>query len=265
MKELFQLLEIKHIAFGVGICMIRIMSLLAVASFFSKQYIGGVARKVCVFSLSIILLPLVYPTLHDAPNEFIPYLVIIFKEAFLGSIMGFLVNFIFFVSQSVGFLIDIQRGASMASIFDPMSGSQTSPLGSLFLRIVVTLFFSTGAIYFFLDVVYSSYIVWPVFEFFPDFKNLLPEFFLKKFADDFMIQLGSLVGPVLFVLFLTEFGLGLVTRFAPQLNVFFLSMPIKSALAMFFIILYMNFLLEFFKKKFIEGDKLILFFQSFFK
>ena len=53
-------------------------------------------------------------------------------------------------------------------------------------------------------------------------------------------------GPVFFLLFLAEFGLGLITRFAPQLNVFFLAMPVKSELAMFFFILYLSYLARYF-------------------
>ena len=41
-------------------------------------------------------------------------------------------------------------------------------------------------------------------------------------------------------MFLAEVGLALVSRFAPQLQVFFLAMPIKSALALLVLILYMK-------------------------
>ena len=44
--------------------------------------------------------------------------------------------------------------------------------------------------------------------------------------------------PIIFAMFLAEFGLGLVSRFVPQLQVFFMAMPIKSALAMFMFSIY---------------------------
>jgi type III secretion protein T len=44
--------------------------------------------------------------------------------------------------------------------------------------------------------------------------------------------------PVLIAMFLAEMGLALISRFAPQLQVFFLAMGIKSALAMFVLAVY---------------------------
>lgn len=47
-----------------------------------------------------------------------------------------------------------------------------------------------------------------------------------------------LSAPVMFAMFLAEIGLALVSRFVPQLQVFFLAMPIKSGLAMFILAIY---------------------------
>ncbi len=46
-------------------------------------------------------------------------------------------------------------------------------------------------------------------------------------------------------MFLAEIGLALVSRFVPQLQVFFLAMPIKSALAMLVLLLYMATLFDY--------------------
>jgi len=50
--------------------------------------------------------------------------------------------------------------------------------------------------------------------------------------------------PVLVAMFLAEVGLALVSRFAPQLQVFFMAMPIKSALAMLVLMLYASALFD---------------------
>ncbi len=51
--------------------------------------------------------------------------------------------------------------------------------------------------------------------------------------------------PAIISMFLAEVGLALVSRFAPQLQVFFLAMSIKSALALLVMVLYMNTLFEY--------------------
>ena len=76
-----------------------------------------------------------------------------------------------------------------------------------------------------------------------------------SFASDAPIQvLGALDGmlkttvvisaPVIIIMFLATLGLGLVNRTAPQLNVFFLSMPIKSALGIAMLVIYLQYILD---------------------
>ena len=53
-----------------------------------------------------------------------------------------------------------------------------------------------------------------------------------------------IAAPVIIIMFLATIGLGLVNRTAPQLNVFFLSMPVKSALGIAMLIIYIPFILD---------------------
>ena len=86
-------------------------------------------------------------------------------------------------------------------------------------------------------------------------------FFLNA-ADLFMRLTVLLAAPVIIALFVSDFGLGLVNRFSPQLNVFFLSMPIKSAVAMFVLLLYVPVLFYFLQQKYIELDTLFVFLSN---
>jgi type III secretion protein T len=83
---------------------------------------------------------------------------------------------------------------------------------------------------------------------------------LPKFSPEMPVELLYLMdklmrmavlfsAPVIFVMFLAEIGLGLVSRFVPQLQVFFLAMPIKSALAMFMFSVYTAVLLGYLAKE----------------
>ena len=64
-------------------------------------------------------------------------------------------------------------------------------------------------------------------------------------ALDTMLRVTVVISaPVIIVMFLATLGLGLVNRTAPQLNVFFLSMPVKSALGMAMLIIYIPFILD---------------------
>lgn len=234
------------------ICSSRILGFCSVSIFFSSQYLTGICRRAFIVALALPLFLPMYTKglelLHSEPIALI--LGIAIKEILLGILMGWLSNFIFYAAQSVGFLIDTQRGASMASLFDPLSNSQTSPLGDFLLKFVMVLALLTGGFLGFMKIIYWSYEKIPIFSTFDLFKIDGIQFFNEHMGGNLFEKIVLLGGPIFFILFLSEFGLGLVTRFAPQLNVFFLSMPIKSELAMFFFILYLSYLSKYFCSNF---------------
>lgn len=260
----FSIKEVTTICVMVSICMVRMAATLAIAPFFSRQFVVGPCRNVVTFALCMPLFYFILPTIPKGEIQILYMGIIIIKEAVIGIILGFVTSFVFYVAEGVGFVVDVQRGASMATIFDPMAGSQTSLMGSFLIQVMSVLFFTMGGITFFLKMMYSTYQLWPVFSYFPQFDDN----FVKFFADmigQMMTVLFCLAAPILIVIFLSEFGLGLVNRFAPQLNVFFLSMPIKSWISMFFLMAYLGLLSNFFIKYFTEESKLSEFINLFMK
>ena len=231
----------------LGLCQARILGFASVSVFFSNQFITGLARNAIVIAFSLLLIPALGADCQSLLKDSFGWvLCIIIKEVFIGIILGWLSNALFYVAQCVGFLIDTQRGASMASMFDPLSNSQTSPLGDFLMKFLLTLIFVSGLFMGLLKVVYCSYEQIPLWVSSNIFERCNFSFFNFAMGTEVLNKIMLLGGPVLFILFLAEFGLGLVTRFAPQLNVFFLSMPIKSELAMFFFILYLSYLTRYF-------------------
>ena len=81
---------------------------------------------------------------------------------------------------------------------------------------------------------------------------MTPEFITGFFFEAIKTAM-LLAAPMLIALFLSEFGLGLINRFAPQLNVFFLSMPIKSAVAVLILIFYFRFFISYLKTLLIQN------------
>ena len=231
----------------LGFCSSRVLGFCSVSVFFASQYLTGLARRALVLALSLVILPQLFEPsmtlLRDHRGLFVLSLI---KEVLIGVLFGWLTNFLFYVAQGVGFIIDTQRGASMASLFDPISNSQTSPLGDFLMKFVLTLAITCGGLLLFLKGLYFSYEQVPVFTPLNPLPPTWNAFFTHAMGGQLFYLLVLLGGPVLFILFLSEFGLGLVTRFAPQLNVFFLSMPIKSELAMLFFILYLSYLTRWF-------------------
>jgi type III secretion protein T len=132
----------------------------------------------------------------------------------------------------------------MAATINPLTGHDTSPIGMLLNIAFITFFFLVGGFGLLLDIVYESYRLWPPDRFWPRF-DIDNAGLLVGLVNRLALLAMLLASPALVIMFMAELGLALVSRFAPQLQVFFLAMPIKSALGIFVLLIYAATLFEF--------------------
>ena len=240
----------KEILYTMALAMPRMVGMMTALSFLGPNMLGGaLVRNGVAAALSLLVYPIVSAQIAEAQLSALQFAGAAAKEFLIGMLVGSVVMVIFWAVQAVGNFIDNQRGATMASSMDPLVGEQSSPLGLFMTQSMVAVFFATGLFNGFLDGVYLSYELWPATSFWPYMDTNVLTFFVAQFA--LISQIALVVGgPVVIAMFLSELGLGFVSRFAPQLNVFFLSMPVKSAVASLMLILFWGVLIVFF------GDKL---------
>ena len=218
----------------------RMMACFLFLPILSKQVLGGtMIRNGVLCSLALFVFPMVDQ--HTLPTKTAPLWVITIlgKEVLLGLLIGFIAAVPFWAVAACGFLIDNQRGATMASMFNPVLGSQSTPTAVLLTQTLITLFFSGGSFITFMSALFKSYHSWPLNTFYPTFTQAWVGFFYEQFQQ--MLRFGVLMAaPLVLAMFLTEFGLALISRFAPQLNVFVLAMPVKSAVVSVLLIVYLS-------------------------
>jgi len=219
----------------------RMLALFSMLPIFSKQILPGSARNAVAISMSLFIFPTFAQSLELGSMNVLLYGGLVIKEIVIGLLMGFGLSVLFHAVGAMGFLIDNQRGSTMASSVDPMTGSQTSPLGLFMTQVLATFFMVSGAAFVVLFAVYQSYALIPVGAFLPDFGSDGVAFFLG-IMDQLMVLAVLMAAPAMIAMFLSELGLGLVSRFAPQLNVFFLAMPVKSAVGILLLALYISLL-----------------------
>ena len=219
----------------------RILAFLSTALLFSQSAMTRIARNGLIFVLCLPLVPPNLATLQSEQLTHAHYLLILLKEFLIGFSLGYTIGWIFWAVQAAGALIDNQRGAAIAESIDPLQGHQTSPLGNLFSQAISTYLFTTGGVLVLIGIAYQSFILWPIWSFFPVFTPDFPRLFLK-ILDHGMRFAFIIAAPVVLVMFMAEAALALVSRFAPQVQVFILAMPIKSGLAIFMLILYVTIL-----------------------
>ncbi len=214
----------------------RILALFAVLPIFNPQLVPGMIRLGAAAAVGGLMAPALAPVVpeHIAATQM---LLMICKEAFIGFALGYAIAIPFWAFEAVGFLIDNQRGASIAATLNPLTGNDSSPLGILFNQAFIVFFFISGGFLLILGILYDSFALWPIYEWVPTFRAQTVPLLIAQLNR--MVLLTLLFGaPVIVSMFLAELGLALVSRFVPQLQVFFLAMPIKSALAMMVLMMY---------------------------
>ena len=233
--------DVKGFLSALSLVQARLMPLFLLAPFMNRSMVPRTIAFGLAAGLGLLIAPMLLP--YKLPSG-IELIMLLTKEALIGVVLGYALALPFWTMEAVGFIVDNQRGASMSATLNPMTGHDSSPLGMLVGFAFITYFFVSGGLQWVLSLIYDSYRMWPPLTFWPNWGPDSAAVLMKQ-LNGFVLTSLLLAAPVLVAMFLTELGLAFVSRFAPQLQVFFLAMPIKSALGIFVMILYASTLFDY--------------------
>ena len=216
-----------NVLVALGAVMARVGAAVWIAPFLGGKLVPTMVKAGLTLLFALMLHGQVAATLPSEIGTPLA-LAILAKEVFVGVALGFVGALVFWAAEAAGRLADTARGANLAEVLVPQSGMRTSPLGELSFQLTLVLFIVLGGHRIFITALGASYLTIPVAAF-PDVHGLGGFALLsgRLTADLFLIAL-SLAAPVVATIFLTDVTLGLINRFTPQVNVFFLAMPAKA-------------------------------------
>ena len=215
----------------------RLYAFLSTSQLLASTAVPGMARVAAILSLAVVAVPINYAHVDSFDRTAASFAIFFVKEYAIGFVLGYVVGWIFWAVESAGALIDNQRGAAIAASIDPLQGHETSPLGILFSQAFLTYIFASGAVLPIIGLIYQSYLIWPATSGIPIITDQFPALVLNV-ADTAMQIVVVIAAPIVAIMFIAELALAMVSRFAPQVQVFILAMPIKSGLAIFILIFY---------------------------
>ncbi|WP_027185216.1 type III secretion system export apparatus subunit SctT [Desulfovibrio inopinatus] len=219
--------------------MARMVPIFSMVPYLGGKLVNQVVRNAMMLGLVLFIFPAISVSVPENANFSWHVLGLAVKEVCIGLLIGFELSLFFWAVEGAGKVLDSQRELMSAGTQDPISGEQTSPLGSLLLHVAVVYFVMAGGLMSFLTMLFDSYRVWPVYSFFPAFDGSAFGDFLAGQLHLLFEILIVVAAPLSIMFFLSDFGLGLVARVASQLNVFQVSMALKSGLASAILIVYM--------------------------
>ncbi len=244
----------------VLMAMPRLMPVFFILPVFSGQAILGMVRNSLILLLAMFVAPAVAAgnLLQMAPLVLIG---LILKEVLIGFLLAFAFSLFLWAIQSAGHLIDFQSGSANAAFFDPVSGHDGGPTAAFLMYLASALFMVGGGFEATLALIFESYRIWPPDSFLPNVGVALEHFAMKE-GDGLMTLTIKLAAPVVLVLVVVELGLGLVNRIAPHLNVFSVAPPLKGALAMLMLVLFLHFIYEALRSSFSPNSGMLAFLRS---
>ncbi len=199
--------------------MIRISALLMTAPILSMKAVNLRIRVIVAIALTITIYPLIeWPILDPlSPNG----LVEVFHQAMIGAVMGLMLQVVAAAFVVAGQSISTTMGLAMATMSDPNLGT-VPVIGQLLTILASLLFLGCGGHIVLIEMLLESFRLLPIGQ-----RLILPEIYQELIAWSSTIFLGAvlLALPIISIMLLINIGMGIVTRAAPQLNIFAVGFP----------------------------------------
>jgi len=200
----------------------RILGLIMVAPLFGHR---SVPRQVKV-GLGVFLAIIISPTLPPLPDVLLGSwqgLHILVQQLLIGIALGFVMRVVFAAFEMAGEIVGLQMGLGFASFFDPQSAGQTLVLSRFFNLLAMLVFLAVNAHLLVVALLAESFATLPI-----STAPLTAEGFrgVANFGATLFVIGLQIALPLIAVLLMVNLALGILTRSAPQLNIFAIGFPI---------------------------------------
>lgn len=215
-------------ALGAGIFVFaRVLGFIRFAPVLNRKEIPGLIKVSFALVLTIILMM----TVETGPMPSQTSLILgLFLNVVGGMLIGFIANCIVLAIAAAGDMINMQMGLSSAMVLDPTAGAQVSILGNFFGILAVILFIDIGGLYWLINALHRTFEIFPVFAQAIPMDKLVNQDYLIKITSNILYVGLQIASPVLLATLGQDLILGIISKTAPQVNVFQLSFLFKPVL-----------------------------------
>ena len=233
---------------------LRILALMSSAPLFSHESVPVVVRVGLAFAITFV----VAATLPMAPFVS-PFsaagMVMVVQQILVGVAIGLAMQLVFAAVTLAGDLIGLQMGLSFASFVDPQNAEQAPIVGGFLSLILMLVFLAINGHLALVAAMVDSFTVMPVG---PGGWKALDAMRLVEAGSGLFATGVALSLPVVGALLLVNLTLGVLTRTAPQLNLFAVGFPVTLAVGLVMLLLAMPFALPALQQALERGLALLL-------
>ncbi len=201
---------------------LRVLALFTAAPVFSSRAIPIRAKVALAFFValasqaSLVDMPVIG---FDDPQV----LSVVVQQISVGIAIGFAVRVVFSAVELAGEVVGFQMGLNFAAFFDPAIGAQSSAVARFFGQMTSLLFLAMNGHLMVLLAIHQSFKTFPVSR---NFLEALASVQLYRLGADLFASALWIALPMVGMLMFVNLALGIVSRVAPQINIFAVGFPI---------------------------------------
>jgi flagellar biosynthetic protein FliR len=215
---------------GFALVLTRVSSFWLVLPVFGSQTIPVQIKAAGAVVLSLFFCTTTPLALDPAGVSVMQAVVLLAGEAIYGFALGLIVMLLYSVVQLTGNVIEQQMGLTMAEIVNPLTDEETGPLASLLEMIFLLLFLSANGHHLFLLILSKSYSAFPAGTL-PALSTLVGA--VAETGSVMFVASLRLAAPLLTAFLILMVALALLARLIPEMDIFFMGMPLQAALGLF--------------------------------
>ena len=227
----------------------RILGLIAAAPLYGNASVPVRVKILFGVLLAMMIGPTV-PALPAVEPMSMAGLLILLQEMLIGLAMGFAIRIVFAAVEMAGEVSSLTMGLGFATFFDPLSKGRSSSV-SQFLALLATMaFLSVNAHLVLLSALAESFVTLPISVAAVDGAGFrqMAGWGAKIFSSGMQIAL-----PIVAALLLTTIALGILTRAAPQLNLFGIGFPVTLGVGLLVVSMTLPYLAGPLQNLFLQG------------
>ncbi|KAF0151654.1 MAG: flagellar biosynthetic protein FliR [Ignavibacteria bacterium] len=211
---------------------LRILAMMIAAPVLGSNVIPAMARIFIAFVIAYI----VFLTIDKSKIVLDVNLISIFlsaiKEIITGTIIGMVLNFIFFGISYAGHMIGFDMGLMMAEVMNPSSEVQNNVIGEVLFFGSLLLFIVINGHHFLISATVASFNIVPVAKY--SITEPLIGLIIKYSSAVFIIAM-KIAAPIVVSFLLIHIAEGIIARVIPQIQIMFITQPLKIGLGFIFL------------------------------
>lgn len=154
---------------------------------------------------------------------------VVFQQVGVGLAIGFSVRVVFSAVELAGEVVGFQMGLNFAAFFDPTIGAQSSAVARFFGQMTSLLFLAMNGHLIVLFAITRSFKSFPVDR---NFLETLAQMKLQRLGADLFASALWIALPMIGMLMFANLALGIVSRVAPQMNIFAVGFPVTLSVGL---------------------------------